>query len=71
MLARFYTSLDENLLLTLQWYFVVVEAMLTPLGHGHTQHTHQKGGGEEVELHTTPCGDLCGCGGRVALRAGL
>lgn len=24
----------------------------------HTQHTHKSGGGEEAELHTTPCGGL-------------
>lgn len=54
------------------WYFVVLEAMLTPLGHTtaqHTRRTHQRGGGQEAELRTTPCGDLCGRGGRVALKS--
>lgn len=69
-----HTSSDENLLLKVAWYFVVLEAMFTPLGHAtaqHTQRTHQSGGGQEAELNTTQCGGLCGREGRVALRARL
>lgn len=49
-----YTSLDEKLRLIAEQYFVVLEAMLTPLGHT-THSTHIKGVAERrrssIQLH--------------------
>lgn len=48
---------------------MVAEAVLTPLGYAAcSAHIKELVVGE-AELNTTPCGDLCGLGGRVALRS--